>query len=389
MSETVGNIYNIYKKTLIFTLICAVILIGGAFAYMQIMHPAVMSGLGSRGVQEISHGVLGTMANAGVNDDSSGKVMSTNNADNSGKASATGAAESKAEGTALFLNGASAESDYLWVPVADGISSSDITIENHYMDRQLWVSIAGGDSAYYGDEYISGNLEGVMYGAVIDDADRIILRFDMDRVYEYNTIFENGVLYIEKMRPREVYDRIVVIDPAGYAPSELINHDSLTPARICQDISAKLLTLLEADGIRVYVTSLDERVAVDDDSLALLTEVHPDMYIRIETSYDEDSKVYGTETVYNGTYFIPGFGSVELADLLEANVTTAIGGKAVGLAEAGENDAVIRKATVPAATIKVGYYTNTQENILLNRDDYRSRIAEGIAAAIASAYSEE
>ena len=389
MSEAAGNIYNIYKKTLILTLVCAVIMIGGAFAYMQIMHPAVMSGLGSKGVQEIIHGAMGTTAVGGVNGDLAGGVMSTNNAGSSSTASTANAAESRAEGTALFLNGASTESEYLWVPVADGISSSDITIENHYMDRQLWVAIAGGDAAYYGDEYISGNLEGVRYGAVIDDADRIILRFDMDQVYEYNTIFENGVLYIEKMRPREVYDRIVVIDPAGFVPAELINHDSLTPARICQDISAKLLTLLEADGIRVYVTSLDERISSDDDSLALLTEVHPDMYIRIETSYDEDSKVYGTETVYNGTYFIPGFGSVELADLLEANVTTSIGGKAVGLAEAGENDAVIRKATVPAAAIKVGYYTNTQENILLNRDDYRSRIAEGIAAAIASAYSEE
>ena len=246
-----------------------------------------------------------------------------------------------------------------------------------------------GDQSFYKDEYISGNLNGVTYGAVIDDTDRIILRFDMDRVYEYNTIFENGVLYIEKIGPREVYDRIVMIDPAGYAPDELINHDSLTPARICQDISSKLLTLLEQQGIRVYVTSLDERVASDEDSLSLLSEVRPDMYIRIETAYDEDSKVYGTETVYNGTYFIPGFGSVELADLLEANVTTSIGGKAVGLAEAGDTDEVIRRATVPAAAIRVGYYTNTQENILLNRDDYRTRIAEGIAAAVLNAYEEE
>ena len=376
MSETAGNIYNIYRKTLAAVLISAVLLTGGTCAYVKIMHPAIMSGLGNKAVQELSHGVKGTAQ--------TGEVMST-----TGAAASSAAPDSNTEGNALFLNGPSAESEYLWVPVADGISSADITIENHYMDRQLWVSIAGGDQAFYKDEYISGNLNGVTYGAVIDDTDRIILRFDMDRVYEYNTIFENGVLYIEKIGPREVYDRIVMIDPAGYAPDELINHDSLTPARICQDISSKLLTLLEQQGIRVYVTSLDERVSSDEDSLSLLSEVRPDMYIRIETAYDEDSKVYGTETVYNGTYFIPGFGSVELADLLEANVTTSIGGKAVGLSEAGDADEVIRRATVPAAAIRVGYYTNTQENILLNRDDYRTRIAEGIAAAVLNAYEEE
>lgn len=367
MSETAGNIYNIYKKTLILVLVSAICLIGGTAAYVQIMHPVI--NVSRQGVQEVGHGIVGDLQS---------------------DAAATAApASSDTKGNALYLNGASADSEYLWIPIADGISSSDITIENHYMDRQLWVSINNGDAEFYKDEYISGNLTGVAYGAVVEDVGRIILRFDMDQVYEYNTIFENGVLYIEKMKPREVYDRIVVIDPAGYAPDELIVQNSLTPARICLDISTKLLGILEEKGIRVYVTSLDERVASDDDSIALLTEVRPDMYIRIETSYNEDSKVYGTETVYNGTYFIPRFGSVELADLLEAGVTTSIGGKAVGLTEAGESDGVIRRATVPAATIKVGYYTNTQENILLNRDDYRTRIAEGIASAVDRAYEED
>ncbi|MBO4899188.1 MAG: N-acetylmuramoyl-L-alanine amidase [Lachnospiraceae bacterium] len=360
-----GDIYSVYKKTLIAALICAVFLLGGSFAYVALMHPVSLTA--SRGVQDATHASVGSV---GMSQSSSYAAQSAADSD----------------GTSLFLNAASSDSEYLWVPIPDGIASSDITIENHYMDRQLWVCIAGGDAEYYNDNYISGNLNGVSYGQAVADNDRTVLKFDMDQVYEYNTIYEDGVLYIGKLRPREVYDRIVIIDPAGVVPIEYANADSLSAARICQDISSKLLTALESKGIRVYVTSLDERVAANEDSLSLLTEVKPDMYIRIETSYDEDSKVYGTETIYNGTYFIPGFGSVELADLLEANVTTAIGGKAMGLAEAGENDEIIRRATVPAATIKIGYYTNTQENILLNRDDYRTRIADGITAAIEQAY---
>ena len=363
--STTGDVYSIYKSTLIAALVCAVLLLCGSLAYVLIMHPA--GPVNQRGVQDTTHSAVSS-------------------ATDSASSTYTSQSATEADGTSLFLNAASSDSEYLWVPIPDGIASSDITIENHYMDKQLWVSIAGGNADFYKDNYISGNLEGVSYGQAVADTDRIIIRFDMDQVYEYNTIYEDGVLYIGKMRPREVYDRIVIIDPAGVVPIEYANADSLSAARICQDISSKLLTALEEKGIRVYVTSLDERVASDEDSLSLLSEVKPDMYIRIETSFDEDSKVYGTETVYNGTYFIPGFGSVELADLLEANVTTSIGGKAVGLVEAGEDDEVIRKATVPAATIKVGYYTNMQENILLNRDDYRSRIAEGIIAAIEQAY---
>ncbi len=366
MNETnTFDIYNIYKKTLIAVIITAVLLVGGIWTYVVMAHPVRTTS--SSGVTAVGHG----------------------HSDMAGTSESVISQSVAVDGEALFLNSAQSDSEYIWIPISEDVSSSDITIENHYMDRQLWVSISGGTRDYYNEAYISGNLEGVSYAEAVEDADRLILRFDMDGVYEYNTIFEDGVLYVEKVKPGEVYDRIVVIDPAGYVPAELVNADSLTPERICQDIASKLLTDLENKGIRVYITSLDERVADNESSLSLLNEVKPDMYIRIETSYDEDSKVYGTETVYNGTYFIPGFGSVELADLLEANVTTAIGGKAMGLAEADEDDEVIRKATVPAASVKVGYYTNMQENILLNRDDYRSRIAEGIAAAVDKVYEEE
>ena len=112
------------------------------------------------------------------------------------------------------------------------------------------------------------------------------------------------------------------------------------------------------------------------------------MLIRIEVSGDQNTKLYGTETVYNSRFFIPGFGSVELADLLEREVVTAVSGKAGGLLEAGEADAVISNATVPAAAVKVGYLTNGQEFILLQREDYIQRIAEGIYQTILKAYGD-
>ncbi len=112
------------------------------------------------------------------------------------------------------------------------------------------------------------------------------------------------------------------------------------------------------------------------------------MLIRIEVSGDENSKVYGTETVYNSRFFIPGFGNVELADLLEREVVTSISGKANGLVEASASDEVISSATVPAAAIRVGYLTNSQEAILLRREDYIKRIAEGIYNAVIKAYEQ-
>ena len=293
-----------------------------------------------------------------------------------------------ASGGKLKLGVSASDSDYIWIPVEPGISSSDIVLENHYMDRQLWVAIYSGNPEYYEENTVTGNLSRIISAEAVEDENRLILKFMMDRVYEYDTIFENGVLYIKPQFPKEAYDRIVVIDPAGYVPDEMKMENSMTPAAICLDIARRLASQLEEMGIRVYMTSVDERVASDENSLTLASNVKPDMYIRIETAYNEDSQVYGTSTVYNGNYFIPGFGSVELADLMEAYVTTSIGGKAEGLVPATENDGVINGSTVPAAAIRVGYYTNAQENVLLNREDYRTKIADGLKDAVMEAYGE-
>jgi N-acetylmuramoyl-L-alanine amidase len=54
--------------------------------------------------------------------------------------------------------------------------------------------------------------------------------------------------------------------------------------------------------------------------------------------------------------------------------------------EAAEEDAVISGATVPAAAVRVGYLTNSQEFALLQREDYIEKIAEGIYQTIQAAY---
>lgn len=118
----------------------------------------------------------------------------------------------------------------------------------------------------------------------------------------------------------------------------------------------------------------------------MANDTKADMYIEIRVNAGDDSSVYGTETVYNGDYFIPGFGSVELADYLEREVVTSIKGKALGLVEATEENYTIRNATIPAASVRVGYVTNKQEATLLVREEYIDKIATGIYNAILQVY---
>ncbi len=383
------DINHLYKRLLIATIVCMIVFVGGSCAFMYFVHPTspIMATEAAVGMQDTNGaGKTDIASNTGTN--ASKNAAPVGNTGDIKTLSPSTESPVGASAGELKLGVSASDSDYIWIPVEPGVSSSDIVLENHYMDRQLWVAIYSGNPEYYEENTVTGNLSRIISAEAVDDDNRLILKFMMDRVYEYDTIFENGVLYIKPQFPKEAYDRIVVIDPAGYVPDEMKVENSMTPAAICLDIARRLASQLEEMGIRVYMTSVDERVASDKDSLTLASNVKPDMYIRIETAYNEDSLVYGTSTVYNGNYFIPGFGSVELADLMEAYVTTSIGGKAEGLVPATENDGVINGSTVPAAAIRVGYYTNAQENVLLNREDYRTKIADGLKEAVMEAYGE-
>lgn len=304
------------------------------------------------------------------------------NSDNGVKETAEG------NGRNLTFQLGEADTSYLRIPLPEGCKADDITIENHYMTKELWIMVPGEDEGFYAEHSISGNRKAVKGGTFDIVPDGIALHLGMTGIYECRTILENENLYISFQPPKEVYDKIVVIDPAcggadmGHTSEELAEKD------IALMIARKLKARLDESDIKAYYTRMDDVNPAGEERAALCNEVKADMYIRIEVNHMEDSSVYGTEAVYNGDYFIPGFGNVELADCLEREVVTAIKGKALGLKEAESEDYELGKAAVPAAAIRVGCISNAQEAILLGREEYAEKIAAGIYNAIIKAYEE-
>ena len=299
-------------------------------------------------------------------------------------------ADFRDENAILFAQNAQ-EMNYFCIPLHTDVKAENVAVENHYMDKELWVSISQAqDGEIYEDFYktqgVYGNRNAVVDGYYESGKDTFWLKFRLNDVYEYHSIFEDSKLYIEFVAPKEVYDKIVVIDPAYGADVTGAVSGDLQGKDITIEIARALKKKLDDTDIKVYYTRMDDSNPSDENRIDLTNAAKADMLIRIEVNENEDSKIYGTEAVYNSKFFIPGFGSIELADLLEREVVTAISGKANGLVESVEEDVVINQATVPAATIRVGYVSNGQEAILLNRDDYIQKIADGIYQAIMSVY---
>lgn len=280
------------------------------------------------------------------------------------------------------------DTSYLRIPLPGEMKASDITIENYYMDQELWILLDGGEGGFYEENAISGNQEMIRDGIYEEQEEGLRLRFKLTGIFEYRSILENQELYISFLSPREAYEQIVVIDPACGGSHTGLTQGELVEKEINLAIAEKLREKLDKTDIKAYYTRVDDVNPGQESRVRLANETRADLYIRIELDENEDSGVYGTTVVYNEDFFIPGFGSPELAKLLEEEVVDSVKGKGLGLRGARESETALRQALVPAVSLKAGCATNKQEAILLTREDYQEKIAQGIYNAILKAYRE-
>ncbi len=300
--------------------------------------------------------------------------------------SSAGNGEQKTQALTFVLG--ESNTSYLCVPLPGECGAEDIVVENHYMDQELCVLISNEQKDFYKENAISGNRDMIRQGNYEVMKEGIKLRFQLTEIFECRTILENNNLYINFLSPREIYDKIVVIDPACGGRNKGCEAEGLLEKDINLKIARKLKEKLDETDIKAYYTRMDDVNPEEEERVILANETKADMYIRIQVDSRDDSSVYGAAAVYNNDYFIPGFGSAELADVLLQEVAASVKGKALGLEEAQAQEYVLRHITIPAATIKVGCITNKQEAALLGRDEYCERIAEGIYNAIISIYEQ-
>lgn len=283
----------------------------------------------------------------------------------------------------------SMDTEYLCIPLPEKTEPENISIENHYMDLELHVVLKGVDPQFYQTATLGGRRTEILKGEYVPDAEGTVLRFIMGGLYEYKTVFENNELYISFFGPREMYEKVVVIDPSHGGRDNGITVDGLKEKDISLSVAKALKVMLDKTDVKAYYTRMDDVNPTEASRVCLANATKADMYIRIEADKRENAADYGVSCLYNDEFFIPGFGNVELADAMETEVVTAVKGKALGLEVSDDTDYALTYSTVPTTAVRVGCASNKQEAILLGREDYIEKIATGIYNGIMKVYEEE
>ena len=271
------------------------------------------------------------------------------------------------------------------IPLSQEIKPENVSMENRYGTRSLWIYIQGGDQNFYKDNAVYGDITHVLEGCSEPWEDGILLKMEMDGVMEYRSTLEGSTLTIACSKPHDIYDFVVVLDPAGGGNAAGAEGSSLKEKDLTLEIARSVQRQFGIQNVRLYLTRVEDVDVEPQDRVGLADAVDADLYIRISVWADEEHpESYGILGSYNDIYFIPGYGNVELADTVTKAVTIAACNRAAGLAPV-DRGSVLRNIKTTAMELAVGNLANTEEEALLEQEFYREKLAAGILNAIQEA----
>lgn len=193
--------------------------------------------------------------------------------------------------------------------------------------------------------------------------------------------YEENLAYALANRDR--YDFVVVLNPAHGGMDSGNTNEYGTEKNITLAVCEQVISMNTDSTVGIFLTRDDDVGMEEAMRLSFIDEIAPDMYIDIHVSKDTMTNSYGTTTYYDSTYYNGKLTNVELADIMERSVVTAVEGFACGIFEAQKEETqIIRTLQIPAVSITCGDLSNEMEGTLLTREPYQKNIAKGILEGI-------
>lgn len=159
-------------------------------------------------------------------------------------------------------------------------------------------------------------------------------------------------------------------DPGGLGATGVQEKD------IVLAVGLKVADLLRQEpNINLIMTRSDDTFVTLDGRAQVANNAQADLFLSIHANIANTASAGGTET-----YYADAKRSQALSDIIQKHVQAATGFKDRGSKQA--NFLVIRKTTMPAALVELGFLSNVAEESSMNQSDFQQKVAEAIVAGI-------
>ena len=208
------------------------------------------------------------------------------------------------------------------------------------------------------------------------------------QLYNAEKVFSNTTLEVNTR------DYRVIVD-AGHGEPDggAVTSDGVKESTLNLQIAQKLEELLIDEGMEVIMTREDENNIADADKqnkvremkvsdinnrIKIANESDADFLISIHLNKYEGPGCKGWQTFYNKN----SENGKKLAEAIQEGIKEVVQTNNKRTALKIENIKLVDKSTIPTVIVECGFISNPEEKVLLQREEYQEKIAEGIVKGV-------
>lgn len=174
------------------------------------------------------------------------------------------------------------------------------------------------------------------------------------------------------------FNQVDIVLDAGHGGEDPgANRDDAVEKEITLEVAKMTKTILEESDYKVGMTRDTDRYIELGDRAKFANERKAKVFVSIHCNSSEDYSGKGIETYYTEQ---KGLEDEILAGMIQESLIEETDANDRGIK--GANYTVIVRSSMPAILVEVGFLTDTEENDLLQNEEYQRKLAKGISEGI-------
>ncbi len=268
------------------------------------------------------------------------------------------------------------------IPIQDGIDINSITDTDNYSSNNFTITIPGDVRAFFESNPIICDMSKIKdFKTELNYLGNTVITFNTYKLQAYKINATGKMLGIEVDEPKNLYSKIVVIDPGhggGDTGTVSLNGVYTEKAIVLAMAYTYFKDLIKDPALKIYWTRTADVYPTLTERAKFASKVGADLFISVHVNAVKgNTKPKGTEVYYsvrNNTLQPNGLSSYVMASTFLKNITSELSTYNRGVKTAPF--VVTNINTVPAVLIETAFITNKDDLERLIDIDFQKEMAE-------------
>ena len=264
-----------------------------------------------------------------------------------------------------------------------GLKLRDIKVTDLYRQRKITIDLGADYASYYGHGTINID-DQVLKDITVQTNGTTQFVVNEKTIHAVNLKEDENNIYIEFVKPKEKYKKIVVLD-IGHGGTDAGAIGTVKEKELNYKQAMAIKAKLEKQGdIKVYMTREDDTTLTLAYRTELANEIDTDIFVSVHNNSVSNPNTSGTEVLYFPSS--TDTRSMEMARITQKHLIAAVGTVNRGI-KPRPDLYVLRTSNMPAILLEGGFVTNQAEATKLNSQEFVDKYAQGAADAIVEIFN--